>query len=181
MDIITLQTKEQLDIFMNPQRQRLLRALQKSAAARTPKDLSLEIGVSASSVQHHLQRLESLGLVYVDHTAVIHGITAKYYAPAPVTVRIGGGGEGDELANERETLLRSLVADVLDDTLRGIFDGISEKRTADVLTGFVHLTPERAAELQALIYDFTRKYETPCDGSTPWEYAVVYRRTPVKP
>lgn len=175
MKIVTLQTKEQLNIFMNPQRQTLLRVLAKSSSPRTPKDLSLELNVSPSSIQHHLKKLESLGLVYVDHTAEIHGITAKYYAPAKVTVRIGCKGK-DPLFNERETLLRSLVADVLDDTLTGLSDQEPETCARDVMTGVVHLTPQRAVELQRVIRDFLLENDTASACTEPWEYALIYHR-----
>jgi predicted ArsR family transcriptional regulator len=175
MEIINLQTKAQLDIYMNPQRQSLLRILEKSKMPRTPKDLSLELGVSASSIQYHLKKLESLGLVYMDHTANIRGITAKYYAPTRVTVRIGGDKE-DTLINERVALSRNLVADVLDNTISTIFRPNQEKCCGDVKTGVAHLTSNQAEELQTIIHDYLEKVNTPSKDTEPWEFALMYYR-----
>ncbi len=175
MEIVNLQTKAQLDIYINPQRQKLLRILEKSKIPRTPKDLSRELGISASSIQYHLKKLESIGLVYLDHTANVRGITAKYYAPKRVTVRILGDKE-DTLINERVALLRSLVADVLNDTISTIFRQDTEKCFGDVRTGIVHLTSEQAEELQNIIVNYLEEVNTPSKDTEPWEYALTYYR-----
>lgn len=175
MDIITLETKEQLDIYMNPRRQKLMRLLEQSREARTAKDLSVELGISASSVQHHLKKLESLGLVYIDHTANIRGITAKYYKVCRVTVHIGAERD-DSLSNERVLLLKNLVAAVLDDTIASAFGKVGES-TGDVLTGTVHLTSEHGDELQKIIREFLEVNAIPSAETEPWEYALIYHRT----
>ena len=64
---------------MNPQRQRLIHLMQVYGEAMTPKQLSNELGISASAVTAHIKKLESLGLIKLDYTKKINGITAKYY------------------------------------------------------------------------------------------------------
>lgn len=176
MDIVTLKTKEQLDIFINPQRQKLLKILEKSTAPRTPKDLSLELGISPSSVQHHLKKLESIGIVRVDHTASVRGIAAKYYTATRVTVHIGAERD-DSLSGNRAALLKMLVANVLDDTVHDFLSHASAERSGDVLTGVIHLPAGRKAELEDIIRRFLEKYAAPCECSEPWEYALVYHYT----
>ncbi len=61
MDHIKLSTKKELEIYMNPVRQNLLRLLERSKLPMTPKQLSLKLDISPSSVQHHIKKLESLG------------------------------------------------------------------------------------------------------------------------
>ena len=175
MDMITLQTKEQLDIFMNPQRQRLLRIMDRSAAPRTPKDLSLELGVSPSSVQHHLKKLESIGLVCLDHTADIHGITARYYAAVKAIIHIGAE-EDDSLSDARGLALKMVVEGVLDDAVTDLLGPASGGHTGDVVTGVAHISPEQRAELQKMIRRFIEENSIPSDGTEPWEFALTYHR-----
>ena len=49
------------------------------ARPATCKQLADAMGISASSVTHHMKKLEKLGLVELDHTELIRGITAKYW------------------------------------------------------------------------------------------------------
>ena len=58
--MITLATRKQMDIYMNPQRQRLLKALEVSGKPMTPKQLSNVLKISASSVSLHIRKLEEL-------------------------------------------------------------------------------------------------------------------------
>ena len=89
MDTIVLQGKKELDVFINPQRQRLLRCMNLAGEPLTPKQIADRMELSPSSVQHHVQKLLALGLVELHHTETIHGITARYYRVAAKTVRIG--------------------------------------------------------------------------------------------
>ena len=98
--MITLATRKQMDIYMNPQRQRLLKALEVSGKPMTPKQLSNVLKISASSVSLHIRKLVELGLLELDHTESIHGIQAKYYKKLPVSVSIGGNLD-DDLKEER--------------------------------------------------------------------------------
>lgn len=75
---IDITTRKQLDIYMNPQRQRLLHEMQLIVRPATCKELADAMGISASSVTHHMKKLEELGLVELDHTEVVRGINARY-------------------------------------------------------------------------------------------------------
>ena len=112
MQTITLATKEQLDIYVNPQRQRLLRLLAIAARPMTPKQLSVALGISASATQHHIARLVSLGVVALSHTEQVRGITAHYYQAVPVTVRIGYGSAPED-QTQRVAIIRNGVNAVL--------------------------------------------------------------------
>ena len=83
---LVLHTAEELKIFVNPQRMRLVNLLETMGEPATAKMLADRLGISASSVKHHLNKLESIGLVEIDHQAHIHGILATYYRPTARTV-----------------------------------------------------------------------------------------------
>ena len=57
MDTIILYGKHELDIYMNPQRQNLIRCMQIAGVPMTPKQLSNQLGVNhASNFVAHTQR-----------------------------------------------------------------------------------------------------------------------------
>ena len=140
--MITLATRKQMDIYMNPQRQRLLKALEVSGKPMTPKQLSNVLKISASSVSLHIRKLEELGLLELDHTESIHGIQAKYYKKLPVSVSIGGNLD-DDLREERFYLSDYIMTELWNgfkDRLKRAKDKSDVMTTGDFTNGVVHLS-----------------------------------------
>lgn len=119
--LIELNTKKDLEIYISPVRQQLINALETAAAPQTPKALSLRLGISPSSIQHHLKLLLELGVATVDHQEMINGITATYYAATRATVRIGS--HRADCRNERE----ALSLQVLQNAVQGYFEALHRK------------------------------------------------------
>lgn len=177
---ILLSTKKQLDAYMNPMRQRILREMRLSGDPHTPKELSDRLGISASSVQHHMARLLELGVVELHHTRQIKGITARYYLPAQCTVRLGLEQEAGASVDEKLLVAQNLVANVQ----QGFLEAAREKRrrnadreqlenVGDILTGVAFLEPGEGRELVRMIQEFLRAREVKKPGQEAWEYALV--------
>lgn len=177
--VLDITTREQLEIYMNPQRQRLLREMQVLALPATCKQLADIMGISASSVTHHMKKLESLGLVELDHTELVRGITAKYwrFVPMSVSIRVG---ERDDLQEEKAFLIDYLQQRTYDAFRSYIGSGAAARERGlglahgDLRDGFVYLTEDEARELQERIASFLAKRETPRDGAVPWEFSLMY-------
>jgi len=177
MKKISLSTKQELDIYMNPTRQQILRQLSLSDTSMTPKMLADKLKISASGVQHHLKKLISLGLIELDHTEMINGITASFYKLTHAQVQIGFGKD-DELDQIREVLIQNSVFNVLSSFLKRLrkLKTASEPLNSsmgDILSGVVHLTPEASAKLMKMIEDFIQQHSTPQQNTQPWEYALI--------
>ena len=160
MDTIVLTGKKELDILINPQRQNLLRQMRIAGVPLTPKQLSTRLGISASSVQHHIKKLVDLGIVELSHTELIRGITASYYHVPPKIVSIGGQ-TGDELGDQRLALIRNSISTVFagySEYCRRGDDGIDiGGQHGDMITGIAHLGRQEAKELYGIIRDFLEK------------------------
>ncbi|MDK2967723.1 helix-turn-helix domain-containing protein [Lacrimispora sp.] len=181
MDKVKLSTKKELEIYMNPVRQNLLRILERSKLPMTPKQLSLKLDISPSSVQHHIKKLESLGVIKLDHTEVINGITARYYSPTYVNVQIGLD-HPDDTHMQKEILVQEQIAKTYDGFLtqkkkfiEHYKDEDLESRwgLGDILAGVIHLEPEEGKELLKLIMDFLDAHAVPSAKKSPWEYALI--------
>ena len=181
MKKISLSTREELSIYMSPVRKQLLRELSIANGPLTPKALSEKLNISPSSVQHHIKRLQSLGIVELDHTEVINGIKASFYKRAQVLVQIGLE-KADDLSAEKEALVQ--------DSLVRIFNGFNKQmhkrinqsgsrdvdmlsKWGDVLTGVVHLQEDKAVELMEHIRAFLEEHSEPTKNTSPWEYALI--------
>lgn len=176
MDTIVLSGKKELDIYINPQRQNLLRCMRIAGAPMTPKQLSDQLGISASAVQHHIKKLVELGIVGLSHTERIHGIMASYYKVLPKTVSIGCQ------LNDKNDVQRFAF---MQNTLNSVFSGFAEHCQkssdccidgyyGDLLSGIAYLGKEEAQELYGIIRDFLDHHEEKSDqGMIPWEYAFI--------
>lgn len=176
METIVLSGKKELDIYINPQRQNLLRCMRVSGVPMTAKQISVQLGISASAVQHHIKKLVELGVIGLSHTERIHGITASYYKVLPKTVSFGGLPDDDTdvqrltfMQNELNSIFTNFVSynkgnAALDgDTLPG-----------DVLSGIIYLGHEEAKELYDIIRNFLDSHEQKEGSRTvPWEYALI--------
>ena len=146
----------------------------------TPKQLSEKLGISASSVQHHLKKLMELGIVELHHTQSIHGITARYYAAPPCTVSIGCL-EQDGCADQRIALMQNAIGEVFQGFSSHLQKGLthplppdaSSGTHGDVTWGVVRLTQAEAVSLFALIRRFLDEHEQPQTEGNPWEYALI--------
>lgn len=176
MEPVVLRGKKELDIYINPQRQRLLRLMTIEGRPATPKHLSDKMGISPSSVQHHLSRLMELGLVELDHTELIRGITAHYYIAPPRTISLGCV-QADEHSEQRLATIQSGLNGVFDGVTRYVRSQLSAPELrpplADILCGITRLKPEEAMKLQKLIHNFLQEHEPTRDGADPWEYALI--------
>ena len=178
---IKLSTQEDLSIFMSPQRQRLIRNMRIINKPVTSKAVADMLGVSTSSAQFHIKKLEKLGILELDHTEKINGIIAKYYKLANVNVSIGSNF--DDLANERYIVMENLV--------KGTFEGLIDlyklglpdekvEKNSEFVNGFINLKPEDAQELLGLIREFIESHDKGEPGTQPWEYTLMLYNTEAK-
>ena len=175
---LEITTREQLDIYMNPQRQRLLHEMQLAGRPLTCKQLSRTMGISASSVTHHMRKLEELGLVEVDHTEVVRGITARFWRAVPTDVSLRGAEPGD-LQEEKMLLTDYLNQQVFAGFRRYAASGEVAREGelglahGELRCGVAYLTEDEAREFQRLVADFLAAREEPREGAAPWEFSFT--------
>ncbi len=178
MKKIMLTTKEELNIYMSPVRQQLMHQLFLSNASMTPKMLADKLQISASSIQHHVKKLMKLGLIELDHTEIINGITASFYKPTQVTVHIGLN-RSDALVEQREVLMQESIARTYDGFKKqmskrlSIEDKDTVHKWGDILSGVVHLNKQESDGLMKLITAYIEQHAAPTVDSIPWEYAII--------
>jgi len=196
---IILDTTEKNKIYMNPQRQRLIRLMQISGEAMTPKQLSKELGISPSAATAHIKKLESLGVLRLDHTKKINGITAKYYALEDVNISLKTNEQQDDsVVNEQEVFLNYMMNENWQGFLeykrdlwaRG--EKNTEKKTTeekpeasnentdvpapvtgDVISSVAFLTDEDAADLKNYIVDFLAAHADKQPNTKPWSTTLL--------
>ncbi|MDO4678754.1 MAG: helix-turn-helix domain-containing protein [Blautia sp.] len=176
--IIVLSTKKELEIYMSPCRQEILRELRLAGEPVTPKFLADRLKISPSSIQFHLKKLETLGIVSLHHTELIRGITAKFYVPADVDISIGC--HLDDFRHEREIVLENMVHNVFQGCCKAFYDcpkdAIEDPFSnipADIFTGIAFLTENEITQLRKIIFDFLESHSQKRPDTYPWEYSLL--------
>lgn len=175
---IILAEKKELEIFMNPTRQQLLREMERAGVPLTPKFLSDRLEISPSSVQFHIKKLESIGLLELDHTEMIHGITARFYRLSDADVSLGIA-DGD-LTEEKKLLMENSLMNVY----RGFRKNVREKRElmkvsekyGDLMTHTVFLTEQEAREMFDMLQAFISEHKVKSEARDAWELGFVAYR-----
>ncbi len=176
MKKITLSSEKDLKIYMNPQRQKLMRIMEVKGEAMTPKQLSLELKISPSAVTSHIKKLEELGLVELDHTEKINGIQAKYYqlTNAEISLR---ANENKELYSDQEVLLNYLMNENWShylEYMKGLPENPETKALGDFVNGVAFLKEEDVMELKTYISTFLRTHKTKEEGTIPWNTTLLF-------
>jgi len=181
--VVTLQSEEDLRVFMLPLRQKILRMMQIQDKPVTSKHVADLMGISPSSARHHLKRLQQIGLVEHDHFEQVNGIKADYLRPADVTVSIGGDLR-DDLSSVRFAATVSLVSDIT----RNYLDWMNcvqkepveqpERFQGDLGSGIVHLDQASAEAFYRMVRTFVETHtQTQSVHDHAWEYAFFFHDT----
>jgi DNA-binding transcriptional ArsR family regulator len=139
------------------------------ANAKTVKTLAKELGVPVTRLYYHMQRLQALGLVFVEKTRMVSGIREKHYRAAARELMLdraafASGGDLDRSRSEallgfvfdqsRVEIARALEAGWLDAVRRWPeVDALMAVRTV------LRLDEAQAERLYRRLADFWMEYE----------------------
>jgi len=117
LDIYYVNNIEQLKVFSDTLRIRILRELNNEP--KTSKMLSVLLELSPSKVNYHLTELERVGLAYVAKTELKNGILQKFYSPIAKKISLD---KIDELINtdsesDNSNELRESIKDIVTNSL----------------------------------------------------------------
>lgn len=89
MDVKVLTTTEEIKIYSDPYRLRILHVFRRFGKPATVKEIADELGEIPAKVYYHVKKLEKIGLLTLVETKEINGIVAKYYAVFSGEINIG--------------------------------------------------------------------------------------------
>ena len=79
MKTLTLKTPEEIEIYLNPFRMKIMRLMKSMDRPMTVTEIADEMGLAPAKVHYHVKKLVSIGVLALKYTKVINGIVAKYY------------------------------------------------------------------------------------------------------
>ncbi|MGN7165808.1 helix-turn-helix domain-containing protein [Paenibacillus cellulositrophicus] len=160
METKELSTIEEIRIYSDPYRLKILSCFQKADQPMTIKDIADKLGEVPAKVYYHAKKLESIGLIVLVHTKQINGITAKYYQAFKGSVRIKRSKDIDEAAQKifrSET--QKLLEDLYEESKRKFLKAQNQEEPAGNLShSEVYLTEEEARAFFDQITEFVEKH-----------------------
>jgi DNA-binding transcriptional ArsR family regulator len=163
---IILTTVEEIKIFSDPFRYKILMAFYKMKQPATVKEIAVAINQVPANVYYHVKKLEKTGILKLIYTKQIKGIIAKYYEPTAITFNID---LHSELADPSKKLLLAesqlMLAQLYDDSKYIFLEHLSyesqiKEKTKGIITmDYLYLTEDEAMEFNNYIQNFMDKHQ----------------------
>lgn len=185
-DMLILSDEKSVGIFLHPLRQRMLERMMILAEPVTSKKLADELGIAPSSARHHMQKLESIGVVEKDHQQLIHGILATYYRLTDkcISLDVCNTGLWDptrRLLEENARQVREGALKMMKDWQESASQNWDDAWGLVETNGVIHLTREETIALRDLIGDYLQQHSQPRPGTAPIRFDLIsYRAGEVK-
>lgn len=161
----TLNTVEEIKIYSDPYRLRILKTFLDFGRPATVKEVADRMGEVPAKVYYHVKKLESIGLVSIDHTEIINGIVAKYYDSYSGQIEIKAAEIEPEMRNVYWSNVRRLIAEQFDQTKETFLGRVNgDGDTGRFMQNILYMNPEEAEELFRQVQKLFEPYERKRSG-----------------
>ncbi|MCQ4085254.1 helix-turn-helix domain-containing protein [Saccharibacillus sp. JS10] len=168
-----LNTVEEIKIYSDPYRLRILKTFLDFGRPATVKEVADRMGEVPAKVYYHVKKLESIGLVTIDHTEVINGIVAKYYASYSGQIEIKAAEIQPEMRGVYWSNVRRLIAEQFDQTKETFLERVTgEGDSGKFMQNKLYMNPEEAEELFLRMQKLFEPYERKRGGEQIQSYEL---------
>lgn len=129
MDRLILERAEDIEIYIHPYRTKIMRVMHETGRPMTVKEIADAMGQSPARIHYHVKKLESIGVLYIEHTQLVNGITAKYYDFTHESVGLKVNPK-DEKSEELNSRLMWEYGSEFDRVKQGYYDLYTERESA---------------------------------------------------
>lgn len=155
-----LTTNEEIKVFTDPYRLKILDCLYKNDTPKNVKEVADHLGEVPAKVYYHVKKMESADIIRLVYTREINGIIAKYYEPTAKNFEIKGN---ENIKKSVKGQVANLISSLYDESktamLMQIEGSTLEKFPGSINFSSVYLTEDELKEFQQFIKDFLVKYE----------------------
>lgn len=179
-ETMMLKDLAQIKIFAHPLRARLVEIF--AEKPMTAKQAAVVIGQKPTKLYHHVEALERVGLIKLVKTQKKRGTLEKYYRTVAKRFTIDSS-VFDMTSNKKEMLgeFRSMFANMLDNTMREISEGISDKlicpgkeeRQATLVRKRIRTTPDKIEKINKKIQKLVEEFVAANDKKGDVGYALT--------
>jgi sugar-specific transcriptional regulator TrmB len=148
-----MKSLEQVRILAHPLRLKLLEHF--ARCPMTTRQVAAELDVPATRLYHHVNALESVGLIRLKETRPVRGTIEKYYEAVARKMVVGANVFGEGLSE--------VLANVMDEARRDLEGALERKDTTPdtlkpiALRAIVHGSPAEIARLRKKLLETLQK------------------------
>lgn len=166
-NIRVISTEEELKIFNDPYRMKIIRTFQKSKLPLTVKGVADLMEEVPAKVHYHVKKLLKIDILKLDHTEVINGITAKYYVMPfksfTISVKSSDDQKYQSLAQAHSILTR-VIDDFKEEFMKSSSVAVEKNVTDDSEVGLLasnelYLSKEEFHEISTFFTELSHKYQ----------------------
>lgn len=168
-DIKVLETEEQIKVFSDPYRLKILRCFEYFDGGATAKMIADKLGEVPSKVSYHIKKMEKVQILNLVYTKEINGIIAKYYEPAAGHFSIDDKFQSQVSSQVYKNQTIKLICDCYDQSKEVVMKSLSrkseKKEKKEKKEGFfsmseTYLTPEEIKEIHNELDEIIKKYKS---------------------
>ncbi|MDO3411699.1 helix-turn-helix domain-containing protein [Saccharibacillus sp. CPCC 101409] len=160
----TLNSLEEIKIYSDPYRLKIMKTFLDFGRTATVKEVADRLGEVPAKVYYHVKKLESIGLLWIDHTEVVNGIVAKYYRSFEGEIEIRSAEIEPELRGVYMSNVRRLVAEQFDETREAFLKQTDTNNPTRLVQNVLHMSKEEEKELFGRIRELLEPYERKRQG-----------------
>jgi predicted ArsR family transcriptional regulator len=177
-----IKTEEELKVFNDPYRMKIIKTFQKSEDPLTVKACADIMGEVPAKIHYHVKKLIDIEILELDHVEVINGINAKYYKlpKRSFTISLEDSEDDNSLSHlsHVHTIISNMIDEFKDSFMKSTAKAAEEKLKEAYDAGFivsnsVELTKEEFKEVSEYITEIKEKYKhTKDDGTEKVTYTL---------
>lgn len=182
-----ISTDEELKIFNDPYRMKIIRTFRKSPTPLTVKGCADLMGEVPAKVHYHIQKLIKINILELDHIEVINGINAKYYKLPKEAFAIALKDSDDTKGYKQMAQVHSLVSRFIDEFKEAFMMNSAmaieekDKKDSDVgqfTSNEISLTEEEFTALSKMLAELPRQYHKTSEDRKAYIYLAGLTRSP---
>ncbi len=184
-DMRVISTDEELKIFNDPYRMKIIKTFQQSEEPLTVKACADIMGEVPAKVYYHVKKLIAIDILELDHIEVINGINAKYYKlpKKTFTISIKDGDETEvfKRLSQVHTIISNMIEDFKGKFMKSSSRAIEQKIKDDTESGFftnndIYLSKEEFTELIKYFRTLGDKYKKKDKNKKAYSYMIDVAR-----
>lgn len=169
-----IKTDEELKVFNDPYRMKIIRVFQRSEEPLTVKGVADILGEVPAKIHYHVQKMLKVKFLELDHVEVINGINAKYYKlpMKSFTISLKDGDDEMKKMSQLHSIVQNMIEDFKESFMKSSARGVETKQedTGFLVSNQLELTPEEYKEVNQYLSSLTKKYNKKKEGSSTYTF-----------
>lgn len=157
---------EDIKIFLDPFRMKILKTIKNNKTPMTVKEIADNLEMTPANVHYHVKKLEAIGVLEIKHTKEINGIIAKYYDFTADTITFNTEDVDKNVVNSLKPMFANGLINFFDDAKQNLINimNLKEKSIGStdiyISSSKTHsFDPEKVSDLFNEIHALVEKYE----------------------